>query len=279
MCDLLEATHRGHFGYEVINSDLIIPYTYRGDLKLCPTKVFLWHFGKENISLSADLIKFDYLRGFAMLPQEIRLWNEINHFHNDTMYIIYLSEGKDTLVKMQDVRDIFKYIDDCKQQLQHGAHIQNACGMARIWLPATKTEIILPFVLKNGQRYVPSEIPKVPKTLDATTLTGIEAMYMRFLFDVMKVPLSSDIFEIPCVRLDEVVAHLKAQTNGNIDYADDYWPGQWPLMGNSDNLDNNNDIPMLTTTTQESNNKSSDAPKVGYVKRYASICICFHQHK
>lgn len=272
MCDPLEASRRGHFGYEVINWNLIIPYTYRGSQKLCPTKVFLWYFekNKENISLNADLIKFDYLRGFGMLPSEICLWNEINHFHNNSMYEIYLSEGKDTLVKMQDVRDIFKYIDDCEQKLQHGAHIQNSCGMARIWLPATKTQIILPFVLKNGKRYVPAEIPNLPKTLDASILTGIEAMYMRFLFDVMKVPLSSGIFEIPCVRLDEVVANLKSQTNGNIDYADDYWPGQWPLMKNSDN---NNDTSLLTTTTQESNNKSSDAPKVGYVTRYASICI------
>lgn len=254
MSQILESARRGHFGYEEIKPNLIIPYTYREDRKYCATSVLVSHFEKENIGLPENLVAFEYLKGYPMMADEIVLWDEINIIHNDDLYKTEFVHGNESIVNMVDVRAIFQYMDECKERLAHGLTTKIDCGIARIWMKMTKTEILLPFVVKDGQRYVPVDISHVPKTLNITKLTDIHVMYMRFIFHVLKMELASTGNDVNCVRLDEVVAHWKKQTIGDFEYTDDYWPS----VQSSDidgNKENNNDTMNLTT------NKAKDVMK------------------
>lgn len=256
MSQLLEAARRGHFGYEEIKPNLIIPYTYREDRQYCATSVLVSHFENENIGLPENLVAFEYLKGFPMIADESALWNEINIIHNDDKYKMEFVHGKESIVNMVDVRAIFKYMDDCKERLAHGLTKKIDCGTARIRMKMTNTEILLPFVVKDGQRYVPVDISHVPKTLNITKLTDIHVMYMRFVFHVLKMELPSTGYDVNCVLLDEVVAHWKKQANGDFEYTNDYWPSV-KCSDIDGNKENNNDTMNLTT------NKAKDVMEEG----------------
>lgn len=256
MDSILGSTHRGHFGYEVIKENQFIPFTYRENEKYCATKVFICHLEKELIDSNQSLSNFDYLNGYGMHTDEVCLWNEINRWHNDSMYPVEFVYGTDTLLRMKDIQDIFKYVDDCKQKKQHGVQTKVASGIARIWWSLTKREIILPYVVQNGHRYVPLYIPSVPKTLAiATTLTGIDVLYMRFLFEALNEQLLIRSNQIPCVLLDEAVTSiLRTQMNGSFEYSDDYWPEP------KNTTENNNELPFFANN--QKNNQVMDEPKV-----------------
>lgn len=221
MNQFLDSVYSGHFGYDEIKPNIIIPYTYRGNQKFCSTWVFASHFEKGGyVGLPEKLIAFEgFLKGYLMTHVEVRLWNEIN-IHNDDLYKTKFVYGAETVVKMDDVRAIFKYTYDIKQWLAHGLINKIDCGIVRI---LSETEILLPFVVKEGQRYVPMDISYVPEILNISTiLTGIHVMYMRFVFYVLKKEPENMGFDIKCVLLDEVVAYYKK--NKEFEYMEDYWP-------------------------------------------------------
>ncbi|XP_055302363.1 uncharacterized protein LOC129568463 [Sitodiplosis mosellana] len=266
MDDEPNATHCGKFGYEIFNGSIVIPYIFRFNEKYCATKVFSWHFEMQNINLSSHLIDFGYLKGYEMYREEACLMNEINKFHNDSMYPFTFNRN-DTLVKLEDVGNIFKYVDECAQKLKSGTQYKmvGGSGVARLWLPKSEQYIVLPYVQKNGQRYVPIHIlfasNTVSHTLNVTKLTGIDVMYMRFLLDVLKIKITTLKFEVPCVNLDGLVAHLTANEDGYYDYDENYWPSK----ENNNPKTNNNNQPFSTSTSNKNN--SADQPKVPPGKR------------
>lgn len=249
--NIFEATQRGHFGYEGIQPNLIIPYTYRISQRLCDIKVFLWHLSQQTIGLDENFKDFRFLKGYKMHGDESRLWDEIKYFHNDTVYNAHISYQNTSLIRMEDVRTVFRYIDDIKRKMLHGAQSKIACGMVRIWLPTTKLEIIWPYVLKNGQRFIPLNFPFVSKTPAATTLIDIDVLYMRFVINVMKVNWPIGNFQLPCALLDDEVEHLRTKTNGNFEYTDEYWPSKEPNYISESINNNRNDLPALSSGTND----------------------------
>lgn len=269
MDDGREATRCGKFGYETFNEQTIIPYIFRENEKCCATKIFSWHFEKQNINLNSSLIDFGYLKGYEMHRLEACLINEINKWHNDSMYP-YTFNRHDTLVKLKDVRDIFKYVDECEQKLKLGAQFKMSGGsMIRLRLPKLKQHIILPYVMKNTQRFVPVHIlfasTTVPQALDITKLTDIDVMYMRFLLDVLKINITSQNFEIPYVNLDKLVTHLTANKDDHYDYDDNYWPSKENTLPVIDN----NNLPFLTSTCNKNINSLIHLKTIGSHKTNA----------
>lgn len=229
-----EATQFGKFGYEIINEQVVIPYTFRISGKYCASKIFWWYFNKQNVKLASKLTKFSYLKEYQMHRAEAQLWNEINEWHNDSMYPFSFSRS-DSLIKVNSIRDIFNYVADCRQKLELGAQFKmNHGGMIRIQLNQSKPSIILPYVRTLGHRYVPVHVIFAPNTepppsLDVTKLTGIDAMYMRFLLYVLKISTTSKKFKIPCVNLDQLVAQLVTNEDGFSEYDGNFWPTKYDI--------------------------------------------------
>lgn len=252
-----EATRCGKFGYEVFNR-FTIPYIFRDNERCCATKMFSWHFERLNINLSPNLIDFGYLKGYEMHREEALLMNEINKWHNNEMYP-YTFTRSETLIKLEDVRDIIKYIDDCEEKQKSGTQFRMAGG-GIFWLQLSKSKeaIVLPYVTKDSQRYAPLHVlftsKTVPQTLNVTKVTGIDVMYMRFLLDVLKINITSQNFEIPCVNLDELVIHLTANEDGYYDCDDNYWPCKDSIKPNINSI--------RFFTSKGNNNNSVDQPKV-----------------
>lgn len=241
MSDHLLATLCGKFGYEAVGGHFV-PYIYRKNEKCCATKMFLWHFEKQKYQLSRHLLAFDYLKGYEMYHEEACLMNEINRWHNDNKYR-YAFSSNDTLIKMHDIQNIFKYVNDCTQKSKIGHKYSMIGGMARIRLSTYEAYKVFPYILKNGQRYVPAHcVNPMPCTLATTTLVDIDVMYIRYLLDVLKIALPHQKFEMACVNLDQLVEHLSTTNGGYYDYDDDYWPGKETTA----NKLNNNNLPFFT---------------------------------
>lgn len=262
MSDELEHTRRGKFGYDEISGQ-VIPYIFRNDEKFCASKIFAWHFDKHKHSLKSSLIDFGYLKGYEMYREEACLMDEINGWHNDNMYVRLFTQ-QDTLVKMNEVRDIFKYVNDCTEKTNNADKFNMIGGMARIRLSLEKGDIILPFVSKNGARYVPVDsVTPSPEGLNITTLTGIDVMYIRYLFDVLKIPIPDHKFEMPCVSLVQLIAQLSKSAGGYYDYDDNYWP----TKDVSTKL--NNDLPFFSST----NNNNMEKVNFERIDTYISIVL------
>lgn len=258
MADELEQTRCGKFGYENISGHAYaIPYILRNNEKLCASKIFEWHFDKHKHSLKPSLVNFGYLKGYEMHREEACLIDEINGWHNNNMY----GRLSETLVKMDDVRNIFKYVNDCTKKRKEGDKFTMIAGMARIRLSLDRDDIILPYISKNGQRYVPiHSLNPLPSGLVVTTLTDIDVMYIRYLFDVLKIPLPHQKFEMPCVSLDQLIAQLSKNAGGYYDYDDKHWPTkEIPAKLN------NNDLPFFSITTN--NNYSQEKVNFGQINR------------
>ncbi|XP_055300145.1 uncharacterized protein LOC129567354 [Sitodiplosis mosellana] len=227
-----EATRCGKFGYDTFNGQHI-PYIFRNKDAYFATHFLWWHYKDQKVKLGSKPKDFRYLKKYEMYDEEADLMNGINSWHNDSKYK-YTFDRNDTLVKLNDVRDIFKYQQDCGQKLEFGAQYRMINGgIVRIQfdlLDKSKSDIVLPYVQNGADRYVPVEVVfaenAVPQTLIVTKITGIDVMYMRFLVDVLKIDLSRKKFKIPCVNLDGLVEHLQKCAGGYSEYDENYWPSK-----------------------------------------------------
>lgn len=249
-------TRCGKFGYEIINDNHIIPYIFRYDDKYTATKVFAWHFDQLKINCAPDLIDFRYLRGYEMYRDEAALLNEINHFHNDSVYPFVFNRN-DTLVKLHDLYEIFKYINDCTQKNKFGHRFDMMAGMVRVRFPSPNSDVILPYVLKNEIRYTPIQVfLNAPQTLsDTAILTDIEVMYMRYIYAMLKMDNPNKTFQMPCVALYEAMAHIIGNVDDDYDFDDNYWPSKEDSPKNL----NNNHVPFFIRA--QTNSKSLEQDK------------------
>lgn len=251
MDDVREATNRGKFGYEVLGNNIIIPYIFRENETYCATKIFQWYFDQQEIGISSDLVDFKYLKGFNMYRNEATLMNEINEWHNNSMYPFRFTTI-DTLVKMKDVCDIFKFLNDCGQKSKLGDQYEMMAGMVQIRFETS--DITWPYVVQNGKRYTPTDILSVPRTLSSTViLTDIEVMYMKYVLSVLNIEMAiTKPYQMVCVLLDEAVAHFieESQQDENYEFDDNYWPTK-KIIRKIDTKKpsslNNNNLPFSTT--------------------------------
>lgn len=251
MDDVREATNCGKFGYEVLSDDMIIPYIFRENERYCATKIFQWNFDKQKTDLTWNLTDFQYLKGYDMYRDDVTLMNEINEWHNNSMYPFRFTTN-DSLVKVADIRAIFKYLNDCREKARLGDQYEMMAGMIQIRFE--KCDVVWPYVVQNGKRYTPTNILNVPRTLCSTViLTDIEVMYMNYILSVLKIEMATTKpFNMPCVLLDEAVAHFieESHPNENYDFDDNYWP----TKKNTRKIDtkqpeslNNNNLPFFST--------------------------------
>lgn len=251
-----EATLCGKFGYELIGNDVIIPYIFRGNEKFCATRIFTWHFEQKMVVLNPNLIDFRYLKAYEMYREEIYLMNEINDWHNNSIYKYAFKLG-DTIIKLDDVCDIFKYISECDKKSKLGADYQMIGGMIKFQFATAKPDAILPYITKNAKRYTPVHILNVqPK--EVITINGIEVMYMRFLLDALKIEIPTQNFQMEFVQLDEDVIQQLADIDDVCDFDDNYWPNKESSAPKTVNnvktlmTKNNNNLPYSFQKTSNS---------------------------
>ncbi|XP_031625472.1 uncharacterized protein LOC116342113 [Contarinia nasturtii] len=275
-----ERTLRGHFGYEVIDepAKVYIPYIYRNNDKWSPTSIHIWHFVQfmkgTYIELRPYLHDFGFLKGYKMNTEEENLMEEINLIHNDRKYPYQFKTKKqpNNLINIQDVLNIFQYVRDCTEKSKLGTQYQMKGNMAKIEILSSESELlitksyVLPYVTTENNRYVPSHVlfdkNILPKKLPVTILKNMDAMYLRFLLDVLEheIPMSS--FKIPCLNLTELLEYLKeSETIHDIDY--NYWP-----TNDSNTTVNNNNLHFANVT--DKNTMKTEEPKENPLKRKGS---------
>lgn len=223
----------GKFGYETLDIKQHIPYIFRAGEKVCATKVFQWHIDRLNIKLNPALAQFPYLMGHEMNRCDAILYNEINQWHNNTLYP-FLFRVPDTLVKLSDVCDIFKFVQDCDKKTKLGEQHAMDAGLIHIKCTApgdtddepTNLYTVWPYISKDKKRYVPiAFLTDSSSTLSATiVLEGIDVMYMRYLYVVLKCDIPKSEFNIPCVELDDALAKALSATDVTYECDDSYWP-------------------------------------------------------
>lgn len=277
----LGSAYRGRFGYDVIDesTNTIVPYIFRHNEKFCVTTVHLWHYYKfmeaAGIKLRPYLLDFGFFMGFEMYPEEQRLMDEINIYHNDGMYPFKFEcprtkygDQQHHFMRLEHVHSIYQYLRDCTEKLKLGKEYQMKGNIAKMELISKESQLqitrtcYLPYViLSDKQRYVPLHMmytnSTVPKSLKVTTLKGMDMMYMRFLLDVLDhIRITALCFEFPCLNLKELLKHL--QKSGHINSLDmNYWPTK----------DNNNDLPHFF----QFRNNNEESQQVSYFKQLYNL--------
>lgn len=246
---------RGNFGYETFDQTVHIPYIFRGEEKYCSQKILRWHIEHLNIKLNPKLTDFTQLFGnFEMNRNEARLFEEINRFHNDCLYP-FIFRPLDKLVELSDVGDIFTFLRECEQKSTVGEQydMKSDVGLIQIQWKASGNDdewmdIVWPYISKGTKHYVPSHLLNGSSILSASiVLDGIDVMYMRFLYTVLKREIPEKDFKIPCIELDDALAHSMS-SNGHTLYRYDknYWPTKKRTSPNTMPLMNNNDLQFFT---------------------------------
>lgn len=253
MDDVREATRRGKFGYETCSKDLYMPFIWRGDEKYCAEKIFTWNINRQKLDLEPNLNDFQYLKSYQLHHDEVKLLNEINVRHNDSMYP-FTFNTEDALIKLKDACDIFQYVNDCIQKSKFGDQYQMIAGMIHIRL--SKSNVIWPYVKRNGIQYIPVQVLNAPKTLCNTViLADIEVMYMKYLASILKMDITCEDSQMKCVALDEAVAHSFSDMNDSYVIDDNYWPTK---MLSHENTNNNN---LPDSMPSQTNIKATEQPE------------------
>lgn len=225
---------KGHFGYKVLAKNECIPYIYRGNGKFCATPIFQWHIDKLNVKLDPSLAQFPFLTGLEMNFSEATLWNEINQWHNNYFYP-FIFRPMQSMVQLKDICDIYKFVKDCDQKSRLGEEYKMKVDVGLIQIRCSATsemenrswDIMWPYIGKDGKRYIPLAIlPYSCQKLSASiVLDGIDVMYMRYLYTILKRDIPRKDFNIPCIDFDAALTHSLPPSD-TVTYAIDeqYWP-------------------------------------------------------
>lgn len=221
----------GQFGYAALGHKRYIPYIFHGKEKVCATKVFQWHIDELHIQLNPMLAQFPYLLGNEMSSDDAALYNEINQWHNNYLYPITF-RASDTMLKLCDACDIYEFVLDCNKKSTFGEKYDMDAGLMQIkWKapPGIADEFeytVWPYISKDKKRYVPiTFLADSTSALSATiVLDGIDVMYMRYMYTVLKYDVPKSDFRIPCVELDDALAQIRSATDMTFEFDENYWP-------------------------------------------------------
>lgn len=211
----------GHFGYEAVEKNVIIPFIYRENKKYCAFEFFKHFFAKKTTEIKCDEFKFMQYR---MKRNEIRLINEINSYHNDGLINHTFVYGVDGMVYFSDVIDAFHFISECDRKRNLGdAYKMLQCGLVQIKTKGSnsKQRHVLPFLQRENEKYVPDHLVENIRNenIDGDIIPSkVDIMYLRFLYSVLNIEMPQTA-KIRCRSLDVVVKSL-----GFSVVNDDYWP-------------------------------------------------------
>ncbi|XP_045612319.1 uncharacterized protein [Procambarus clarkii] len=214
-----EESVRGRFGWSTIHN-AHIPYVFRREDKYCAVRMVETKLLNKYLSyLPHEITTCIHVRSYFITEAEAKLLNEINMKHCEFQFGRDLFTTKDLVVRLQDARCFYKFLDTCfKKLVQKSPEQSEYCGFVRI-----NGESVVPYTVKNSEKYVPLfyfEGETDTLKLKAEKVDNWELAYLKFCCKVQGIRnelFASDTCAV--VSLEDVQQYFPKDTQ-----FEDWWP-------------------------------------------------------
>lgn len=214
-----EESLRGRFGWSTIHN-AHIPYVFRREDKYCAVRMVETKLLNKYLSyLPHEITTCIHVRSYFITDSEAKLLNEINMKHCEFQFGRDLFTTKDLVVRLQDARCFYRFLDTCfKKLVQKSPEQSEYCGFVRI-----NGESVVPYTVKEGKKYVPLfyfEGETDTLKLKAEKVDNWELAYLKFCCKVQGIRnelFASDTCAV--VSLEDVQQYFPKDTQ-----FEDWWP-------------------------------------------------------
>lgn len=214
-----EESLRGRFGWSTIHS-AHIPYVFRREDKYCAVRMVETKLLNKYLSyLPHEITTCIHVRSYFITEAEAKLLNEINMKHCEFQFGRDLFTTKDLVVRLQDARCFYRFLDTCfKKLVQKSPEQSEYCGFVRI-----NGESVVPYTVKDSKKYVPLfyfEGETDTLKLKAEKVDNWELAYLKFCCKVQGIRnelFASDTCAV--VSLEDVQQYFPKDTQ-----FEDWWP-------------------------------------------------------
>ncbi|XP_071552439.1 uncharacterized protein [Panulirus ornatus] len=214
-----EESVRGRFGWSTIHN-AHIPYVFRREDKYCAVRMVETKLLNKYLSyLPHEITTCIHVRSYFITEAEAKLLNEINMKHCEFQFGRDLFTTKDLVVRLQDARCFYKFLDTCfKKLVQKSPEQSEYCGFVRI-----NGESVVPYTVKDNKKYVPLfyfEGETDTLKLKAEKVDNWELAYLKFCCKVQGIRnelFASDTCAV--VSLEDVQQYFPKDTQ-----FEDWWP-------------------------------------------------------
>ncbi|XP_024946957.1 uncharacterized protein LOC107273904 isoform X3 [Cephus cinctus] len=222
-----DESQRGRFGWTSFGK-CHIPYIFRANEKYCAVRILECKLLNKYLNyLHSDIYSCMCIRSYYITEAESKLFNEINVKHCDTQYGREPFTCKDLVVRLDDAKEFYMFLDVCYTKLTAGT-AQNVspgqkvekCGFIRI-----NKESVVPYTVKNNLKYVPLfyfEGETDNLKLKAEKLEGWDLSYLKFCCKVQGI--RNELFAsetCSVISLSDIKSYFPPGTG-----FEDYWPSK-----------------------------------------------------
>ncbi|CAG9761343.1 unnamed protein product [Ceutorhynchus assimilis] len=182
-----EFSSMGRFGWSSIGGN-DIPYIIRLGEKFCSVRMLETNVLNTWIQWFCQRIRTALyncinIASYYVTKNEARLLNEISFVHCDSQFGRHIFNTGDLVIRLADASECYNFFKHCCDKLANKSQTDttNRCGFIRI-----NKESVVPFTVKNGQRYVPICVFNESDTLepDAEKVEGWNLSYLKFCCEV-----------------------------------------------------------------------------------------------
>jgi hypothetical protein len=204
-----EQSRKGQFGWTEIEKDFI-PYIFRtkGEKFTSVRMVERKLLHKFLSVLPTEVNSCHCIRSYFITDSECKLLNEINLKHADCHYGKEAFTSKDLIVRMNDAKEFYRFLDLCyKKLVLKKSNSSDRCGFFRI-----NGESVVPYTVMGGPKYVPLfyfEGETDHLKLKSDTVDGWDLAYLKFCCKVQGIRnelFSGEVCRV--VALDEIKQHF-----------------------------------------------------------------------
>ncbi|XP_066978656.1 uncharacterized protein [Macrobrachium rosenbergii] len=214
-----EESLRGRFGWSTIHN-AHIPYLFRREDKYCAVRMVENKLLNKYLSyLPHEITTCIHVRSYFITEGEAKLLNEINMKHCEFQFGRDVFTTKDLVVRLQDARCFYRFLDTCfKKLVQKSPEQSEFCGFVRI-----NGESVVPYTVKNNKKYVPLfyfEGETDTLKLKAEKIDNWELAYLKFCCKVQGI--RNELFAsetCAVVSLEDVQQYFPKDTK-----FEDWWP-------------------------------------------------------
>ncbi|KAK4290001.1 hypothetical protein Pmani_037068 [Petrolisthes manimaculis] len=214
-----EESVRGRFGWYTIHN-AHIPYVFRREDRYCAVRMVETKLLNKYLSyLPHEITTCIHVRSYFITEAEAKLLNEINMKHCECQFGRDLFTTKDLVVRLQDAKCFYKFLDTCfKKLVQKSPEQSEHCGFVRI-----NGESVVPYTVKDAKKYVPLfyfEGETDTLKLKAEKVDNWELAYLKFCCKVQGIRnelFASDTCAV--VSLEDVQQYFPKDTQ-----FEDWWP-------------------------------------------------------
>ena len=214
-----EESTKGRFGWSTIHT-VHIPYLFRREDKYCAVRMVETKLLNKYLSyLPQEITTCIHVRSYFITEIEAKLLNEINGKHCEYQFGKEGFTVKDLVVRVQDAKCFYKFLDTCfKKLVQKSPEQSEHCGFVRI-----NGESVVPYTVKDSVKYVPLfyfEGETDTLKLKAEKIDSWELAYLKFCCKVQGIRnelFASDTCAV--VSLDDVKQYFPKDTQ-----FEDWWP-------------------------------------------------------